>query len=103
MIAYIVWGIISYILVMSYVIIVYVIDNAKGYLDYFNNVIMLVLGIDVGEFDVNSIIISNTFISFDVIKGRQMDVLVLLITPFIASLLPATVVGFITNFVLVEI
>ena len=64
---------------------------------------MFTLGIDVGEFNVNSIIMSRYFIIFsDLIKGKQMDVLILMITPFVASLLPATVIGFVANFILLE-
>ncbi len=101
MIAYITWGILSYILLMTYVVVVYVIENFS-HLDFFNHVIMLVLGIDVGKLDVNSIITSEFFVSVDVVKGKRTDILVLLVTPFVASLLPATVVGFIANFILVE-
>lgn len=102
MIAYIVWGLISYLLFMIYVIAVYCIENAEGYLDVLNNIVMITLGFDVGEFNVNSIIMSNYFILTDVIRGKKMDVLILMMTPFVASLLPATVIGFIANFILDE-
>ena len=104
MIAYITWGIVSYSIFMIYVAAVYFIDDAsEGYLNILNDLLMFTLGIDVGEFNVNSIIMSRYFIIFsDLIKGKQMDVLILMITPFVASLLPATVIGFVANFILLE-
>ena len=102
MIAYIVWGLIAYIILMIYVGAVYFTEDSEDYLDIFNDLLMLILGIDIGDLNINTIIMSNNFVLTDVIRGRKMDVLILMMGPFVASLLPATIVGFIASYFLSE-
>eukprot|EP01083_Nonionella_stella_P001658 4725_1 len=106
MIAYITWGVTAYITATLYNGAVFSGDWSEGN-NLFNmlaNIILLVIGIDFGDFDM----FSDGGMSFwcMIICGsdeqRFTGIAVLILFPAIASLLPAAICGYVANFVLEE-
>eukprot|EP01084_Bolivina_argentea_P317146 549844_1 len=91
MISYITWGIMSFTVSTAYLVASY---YQKGY-DWINSVILLIIGVDFGDFDVMK----------EVSQGSDLNLAlfgVLFVFPALASFLPAAIVGFIANFILEE-
>eukprot|EP01083_Nonionella_stella_P000725 2069_1 len=102
MIAYIVWGVCSFVLGMVYIVLYVLMDSPKQkkYINSINKVVFFIVAIDFGALDIVSII---TNVSFeDIFLGKAMGLVTLFLTVPLASLLPSAISGFIANYILEE-
>eukprot|EP01084_Bolivina_argentea_P151381 264225_1 len=90
MISYIIWGIISLIASISHFVLIYFHKDIR----ILDNAILLIMGVDFGDFDVGRELKDNE---------NQLEMFgIIFIFPSLASLLPAITIGFIANYYLEE-
>eukprot|EP00483_Globobulimina_turgida_P002956 UN02961 len=89
MISYIIWGIVSLMTSISHFVLIYFHKDIR----ILDNAILLIMGVDFGDFDVVRELEGNNF--FEMLG-------IIFIFPALASLLPASVIGFIANYYLEE-
>eukprot|EP01084_Bolivina_argentea_P147079 257376_1 len=92
MISYIIWGITSFLFTISYLFGVFL--YKRNVLKLLDNVILLIIGINFGEFDVMSLLDGG--------DSTITIMFMMFVLPSFASLFPSAVIGFLANFVLEE-
>eukprot|EP01083_Nonionella_stella_P079725 218882_1 len=104
MIAYIAWGIFSFMVAITYSVLLFVLSGTKQkkYVNAVNKILFFIVAIDFGALDVVSMLTTRNVSFYDIFRGKAMGLVTLVITMPIACLLPAAVGGFIANYILAE-
>eukprot|EP01083_Nonionella_stella_P138958 423020_1 len=104
MIAYIVWGIFTFMVLTTYTILTIILQGRKQkkYLRTVNRIIFFIVAIDFGAFDIISMLSAKNVYIEDIFSGQAMGLVTFFLQMPIASLLPSAVCGFIANYILQE-
>eukprot|EP01083_Nonionella_stella_P097579 274292_1 len=109
MIAYIVWGTCSFVMVVTYFTLIFAFrytDRPKQAtakcINTINKALLFIVAVDFGALDIVSILTDDDLYLDHILEGKAMGVVTLFLTIPIASLLPAAVCGFIANYILEE-
>eukprot|EP01083_Nonionella_stella_P112266 330037_1 len=103
MVAYVTWGTSSFILLYIFVVATVVMTDNKKQVQLMRigtKIVFYIVGVDLGQVDVEEIISDMDIVT--IFSGKDVGIIVLMLIPPCAGLLPAALAGFIANFVLEE-